>query len=92
MDDKFDLKNFYIYLINKYKNKNLFDLKKFDKEHLVDFCSVYESLIYNKCLVKSKDFILEFIKSIKYINCDDFINIYNKNAEEIINLSTNENY
>ena len=55
--------------------------KKFDIDYSVNLSNLEKYISSQTCAKTYYRFLLSFLKSIKYISCDEFVQIYNKNTD-----------
>jgi hypothetical protein len=89
-NDIINLSNLFYRLL--LENLHLFDLKKYDIDYSPDIDAItdyFKTQKINKCGIYDHyyNLLLELTKSIKYISCDEFIDIYNKNFNQLLSLS-----
>lgn len=68
------------------ENKHLFDLKLYDQDHSMDIELIQKYIQDQPCSKEYNKLLLELTKNIRYISCQEFIEIYDKNLLEIIEL------
>ena len=72
------------------QNKLFFDLKKYDIDHAINIDKINEYISHQTCSIEFFNFIKKLLESVKYISCDEIIQILNKNIEEICNFIDNK--
>ncbi len=76
------LVNFFYELVEK--NKEFLDLKKYDIDHSMNFDEFDEFIELNPHLKERLEIIKTFYSHTLYVSCQDFIDILNKNIDEIV--------
>ncbi len=68
------------------ENKDLFNLKQFDVDNSQNLELINEFVTAQTCCKKYFSLVKEMLELVRYISCDEFLEIFNNNLNQLIDL------